>query len=443
MRVAFFSGCLCVAVLVAPSFADDWPQWLGPQRDSVWRETGIVDRFPEGGPKVRWRAPVGLGYSGPAVVAGQVFLMDYVKRTGTINNNPGSRDQLEGTERVLCLSAETGQVLWKHEYERPYHVSFGGGPRCTPTVAGGKVYALGGEGNLWCLDAETGQVLWSKDFVKDHGAATPFWGVAAHPLVDGDVLYCVVGGEGSVAVAFDRHTGREIWRALSAPAQGYCPPTMIEHAGRKQLLIWHSETVNSLNPLTGDVYWTVPVKPSYEMSITAPRKLGDFLFVTGYNEAGALLKLGQTDGKPSATVVWRGTPRNAVYCANSTPFLEDGMIYGCDVGSGKLMGVRLETAERVWETWAPTLGEVTRGGRYATACLVKHEDRFVLFNEQGDLILAKLSPQGYEELDRANLLAPTNSVFGRALVWSHPALADRCVFARNDKELVCVSLAKE
>ncbi len=119
------------------------------------------------------------------------------------------------------------------------------------------------------------------------------------------------------------------------------------------------------------------------------------------------------------------------------------MIYGCDVGSGKLMGVRLETAERIWETWAPTLGEVTRGGRYATAFLVKHEDRFVLFNEQGDLILAKLSPQGYEELDRANLLAPTNSVFGRALVWSHPALADRCVFARNDKELVCVSLAKE
>jgi outer membrane protein assembly factor BamB len=443
MRMAFFSGWLCVAVLVAPCLADDWPQWLGPQRDSVWRESGIVDRFPASGPAIRWRAPVALGYSGPAVAGGRVFLMDYVKRTGTINNNPGSRDQLQGTERVLCLSADTGQVLWKHEYERPYNVSFGGGPRCTPTVAGGKVYALGGEGNLWCLDAETGRVLWSKDFVKDYGAETPFWGVAAHPLVDGDVLYCLVGGTGSVAVAFDRHTGREIWRALSAPAQGYCPPTMIEHAGRKQLLIWHSETVNSLDPLTGEVYWTVPVKPSYEMSITAPRKLGDFLFVTGYNEAGALLKLGQTDGKPSAEVVWRGTPRNAVYCANSTPFLEDGMIYGCDVGSGKLMGVRIETAQRIWETWTPTLGEVTRPGRYATAFLVKHEDRFVLFNEQGDLILAKLSPQGYEELDRANLLAPTNSVFGRDLVWSHPAFANRCVFARNDKELVCVSLAKE
>jgi outer membrane protein assembly factor BamB len=443
MRIVLSSACLCVTILITSALADDWPQWLGPERDSVWRETGIVDRFPDGGPTVLWRTPVAMGYSGPAVSDGRVFLMDYVKRSGTVNNNPGGRDELEGTERVLCLAADTGRLLWKHEYERPYSVSFGGGPRCTPTVAGDKVYALGGEGNLWCLDVQSGRVLWSKDFVKDYGATTPFWGVAAHPLVDGDVLYCLVGGPGSVAVAFDRHSGREIWRALSAPAQGYCPPTMIEHARRKQLLIWHSETVNSLDPSTGEVFWSIPVKPSFEMSIAAPRLLGDFLFVTAYNEASALLRLGQSGGKPTAEVVWRGTPRNSVYCANSTPFLEDGMIYGCDVNSGKLMGVRLETAERVWETWEPTLGEVERGGRYGTAFLVKHEDRFVLFNEQGDLILARLTPQGYQELDRANLLSPTNQVFGRELVWSHPAFANRCVFVRNDKELVCVSLAAQ
>jgi outer membrane protein assembly factor BamB len=443
MRLAMMSVFLWVVVSVAPGRADDWPQWLGPERDSVWREAGIVDRFPEDGPKVLWRTPVALGYSGPAVSGGRVFLMDYVKRSGTVNNNPGGRDKLEGTERVLCVAADTGRLLWKHQYERPYNVSFGGGPRCTPTVAGDKVYALGGEGNLWCLDVQSGRVLWSKDFVKDYGAATPFWGVAAHPLVDGDVLYCLVGGPGSVAVAFDRHSGREIWRALSAPAQGYCPPTMIEHGGRRQLLIWHSETVNSLDPLTGEVFWSSPVKPSFEMSICAPRLLGDFLFVTAYNEASALLRLGQSGGRPTAEIVWRGTPRNSVYWANSTPFLEDGMIYGCDVNSGKLMGVRMETAERVWETWAPTLGEVERGGRYGTAFLVKHEDRFVLFNEQGDLILARLTPQGYQELDRANLLSPTNQVFGRELVWSHPAFANRCVFARNDKELVCVSLAAQ
>lgn len=443
MRMAFLSILLCLTATLSPGFADDWPQWLGPQRDSVWRETGILQRFPEGGPRVLWRAPVALGYSGPAVAEGRVFVMDYEVESGKVTNNPGARDMLQGTERVLCLDAKTGGLLWKHEYPRPYRVSFGGGPRCTPTVVGGKVYALGGEGNLWCLDAQTGRVLWSKDFVEDYGAETPFWGVSAHPLVDGDVLYALVGGPGSVAVAFDRHSGREIWRALSAPAQGYCPPTMIEHGGRKQLLIWHSESVNSLDPMTGQVFWTVSVKPSFEMSICAPRLLGDDLFVTAYNEASALLRLGQSDGQPTAEVVWRGNPRNSVYCANATPFLEDGMIYGCDVNSGKLMGVRMETAERVWETWEPTLGDVQRGGRYGTAFLVKHEDRFFLFNEQGDLILARLSPEGYEELDRARILEPTNEVFGRALVWSHPAFAYRCVFARNDKELICVSLAEE
>ncbi len=443
MRAATNCSLLFLVFLATPCLADDWPQWLGPQRDSVWRETGIVDRFPQDGLPVKWRAPVSLGYSGPAVAGGRVYVMDYVKRSGRVANNPGGHDQLEGTERVLCLAADTGELLWQHEYDRPYKMSFGGGPRCTPTVGDGRVYALGAEGNLWCLDAETGKVLWSKDFVKDYGAETPFWGVAAHPLVDGDMVYCLVGGEGSVAVAFDKNTGREIWRALSAPTQGYCPPTMIEQAGRKQLLIWHTETINSLDPRTGATYWSVAVKPSFGMSITAPRKLGDDLFVTGYNEAGALLKLGETGGKPAADVVWRGTARTAVYCANSTPFLEDGMIYGCDVNSGNLMGVRLASGERLWETLEPTLGANARRGRYATAFLVKHQDRFVLFNELGDLILARLSAQGYQELDRTHILEPTNEVFGRTLVWSHPAFANKCLFARNDKELVCVSLAAE
>ncbi len=142
MRIVLSTAFLCVAILITPGWADEWPQWLGPQRDSVWRETGIVDQFPDGGPTVLWRAPVAMGYSGPAVSGGRVFLMDYVKRSGTVNNNPGGRDQLEGTERVLCVAADSGRLLWKHEYERPYSVSFGGGPRCTPTVAGDKVYAL-------------------------------------------------------------------------------------------------------------------------------------------------------------------------------------------------------------------------------------------------------------------------------------------------------------
>ncbi len=439
MRTGSIALVPLLLALVAPASADDWPQWLGPRRDSVWRAEGVVREIPGSGLKVKWRAAVAYGYAGPAVADGKVYVLDYVKSAGEIANNPGRRDKLQGKERVLCFDAASGKLLWKHEYDRPYYISYGGGPRCTPTVAGGKVYALGAMGNLSCLDAASGKLLWSKDFVKDYGLEVPMWGVAAHPLVEGDGLYCVVGGPGSVAVAFDKDTGRERWKALSASEPGYCPPTMIEHAGTRQLIIWHAESINALSLDDGSVYWSVPLKPAFGMAITTPRKLGPHLLVTGYGNAGVLLRL--DDDKPAAEVVWRGTPKTAIYCANSTPFLQDGMIYGCDISTGALMGVRLTDGERLWQTLDPTTGGERRG-RYGTAFIVKHEDRFFLFSETGDLILAKLSPEGYRELGRFPVLEPTSQTFGRPVVWSHPAFAGRCMFARNDKEIVCLDLSE-
>src|SRR6516165_3187137 len=138
---------LCVTTAV---WADDWPQWLGPQRASIWSEKGIIDSFPKNGLKAKWRQPVGFGYAGPAVAKGRVFVADFVKQEGKITNNPGKRDVLVGMERVLCFDAKTGDLLWKHEDKRTYSLSFPAGPRCTPTVDGNRVYALGAEGNLLC-----------------------------------------------------------------------------------------------------------------------------------------------------------------------------------------------------------------------------------------------------------------------------------------------------
>ncbi len=434
--------CLLASIFVqsAPARADDWPQWLGPQRDGVWRETGIVEKFPDDGLKVLWRVPVALGYAGPAVANDRVFVMDFVRQSGKIANNPGKRDALEGTERVLCFAADTGRLLWKHENETIYSVSYGSGPRCTPTVDSGKVYALGAEGNLTCLNAEDGSVLWSKDLKKEYKTKSPIWGFAGHPLVDGDTLYCLVGGEGSIVVAFDKNTGRELWRALSADDAGYCPPSIIEHAGTRQLIMWTPVGLNSLNPKTGEPYWSLPLKPAYNMSIMAPRKLGDHLFASAIGNVGALIKLDTT--KPGAKIVWRGTPKTGVYCSNSTPILNDGMIYGNDCGSGALVAARIEDGKRLWETFQPSTGG-TKGAAHGTVFLVKHEDRFFLFSETGDLVLAKLSPEEYKEISRFHVLEPTTEAFGRKVVWSHPAFANKCLFARNDKELVCVSLAAD
>ena len=437
MRLILPSLLLSILFMPGILHADDWPQWLGAQRDSVYREDGVVRRIPEQGLNVEWRVPLDWGYAGPAIVGNRLFVMDYKCAEGKLTNNPAARDRTEGKERVKCFDIRNGSLLWTHEYDRPYNFSYAGGPRCTPTVDGTRVYALGAEGNLWCLGAEDGRVLWSKDFVKDYGAETAIWGVAGHPLVDGDRLFCVVGGEGSVAVAFNKHTGEEIWRALSASQPGYCPPTMIEHGGRRQLLIWHGDAINALDPESGEVMWSIPLKPNYGMAIAAPCKLGADLLVTGFG-AAALLRLDEGAGRPE--VAWRGTPKTALYCGTSTPFLENGVAYGCDANTGALMAVRLSDGKRLWQTLEPTSGG-DRRDRYGTAFLVKHENQFFLFSETGDLSIARLSPERYEELGRFHVLEPTNQTFGRPVVWSQPAFANRCMFARNDTELVCVDLA--
>jgi outer membrane protein assembly factor BamB len=429
---------LVCLVLAAPARADDWPQWMGPNRDDVWRETGIVEKFPAGGPKILWRTPIAGGYSGPAVAGGRVFVTDFVRESGEAKNDPGLRAELKGSERVLCLDATSGAILWKHEYPCPYSISYPAGPRATPTVSGGKVYCLGAEGNLVCLDAERGTPIWSKDLKKEYRTAVPMWGFAGHPLVDGNRLICLVGGQGSVAVAFDKDTGRETWKALSAPEPGYCPPTIIEAGGQRQLLIWHPEGLNSLNPETGAVYWTEPLKPQYAMSITAPRQAGDFLYASGIGNCAALFRL--DSARPAASVVWDGKPTTAVYCANSTPAIEKGVIYGNDCQVGNLRAVKLDTGERLWETFQPTTGGDRRAS-HGTAFLTRHEGRYFVFSETGDLIIARLTPEKYEEISRARLLEPTGECFGRAVVWCHPAYANRCVFVRNDKEIVCASLA--
>ncbi|MFM8435383.1 MAG: PQQ-binding-like beta-propeller repeat protein, partial [Planctomycetia bacterium] len=315
----------------------------------------------------------------------------------------------------------------------------------------GKVYVLGAEGNLTCLDAATGRPIWAKDFKRDYGAPTPIWGFCGHPLVDGDQLVCLVGGEGSVAVAFDRHTGQERWRALSASESGYCPPTLVEGAGHRQLLIWDADKLNSLEPTTGRVLWSQPLKPMYGMSIMAPQvadtKQGRVLYASGIGRVGALYTLAADE--PGARVLWRGQPKSAVYCANSTPFIDGDTLYGCDCDTGFLTAVDLATGDRLWETGRPTMGD--RRGKHGTAFLVRHRPagtdqaaagRTWIFSETGDLILANLLPTGYEEVGRMHVVDPTNECFGRDVVWSHPAFAERCVFVRNDRELVCVSLAE-
>lgn len=430
---AFFSAVL---LGTTSGHADDWPQWMGPQRDNVWRESGIIEKFPAGGPKVLWRTPIAGGYSGPAVAGGKVFITDYVTADNVKVDN-FKREEFSGTERVLCLNEANGDVLWTHEYPVKYTVSYPAGPRCTPVVDGNKVYTLGTEGHLFCFDVQSGDVLWSKNFLQDYKTKTALWGYASHPLIDGDKLICIVGGEGSHAVAFNKVTGTEIWRTLSAPEQGYSPPTIIEHAGLRQLILLRPNAVSAVNPETGIEYWSVPYEATNGSVIMSPIQQDNLLYCAGYSNKNMLIEMA-ADGK-GAQVLWEELPKSAISPVNVQPIRVDGMVFGFDQ-SGMLYGMDLKSGDRVWGTATPLGSERPQGS--GTAFIVRNGDNFWMFNELGELLITRLTPTGYTEIDRVRVIDQTNNAFGREVVWSMPAFANRRIYVRNDREIICLDVAR-
>jgi outer membrane protein assembly factor BamB len=426
--------CLHAGALLA----EDWPEWLGAGRDSVVRETGYLQSIPAGGLKTDWRVPIGGGYSGPAVAAGRVYVTDYQARSGSNTNNPGGRDKREGQERILCLDAKTGNEIWQHGYDRPYYISYSSGPRATPTVDGDRVYALGAEGDLICLGTSDGKVRWQKSLPAAYKTNTPDWGYAAAPLVVGELLICLAGGQGSVVVALDKQSGEEKWRALSASEIGYCAPSIIEVAGMRQLLIWTADALYGMEAASGAVHWTAPLKPSYGMAIAVPRLQGNRLFASGIGEVGAMFEIA-ADGK-SIKELWRGKPKTALYSANAPALFEKDTLYGADNGSGQFIAAQASDGTRLWETFEPTSGG-NRRASHGTAFVVRQGDQHWLMSERGDLILAQLSPDAYKEIGRAHVIEPTSDAFSRPVVWSHPAFANRHAYIRNDKEIIAVDLS--
>ncbi len=422
--------------------AEDWPQWRGAGRLGVWHEEGIVDRFPDSGLHVAWRTPLGSGYAGPAVAGGRVFVLDW-------RQDPDSRT-LDGTERVVALDEETGAVLWTHAWRTSYRglmARYAIGPRATPTVDGDRVYAVGATGRLWCLDAGSGAVVWSTDYVAEYDTSVPTWGVTSAPLVDGERLIALVGGEpDALVVAFDKRTGREIWRALEVVGEmGYAQPIIYEAGGARQLIIWHPAALVSLDPETGSVYWDQAWEAGMGMSIVTPVRSDNYLLVSQFYNGSLMLRL--NPDRPAATELWRGASRSelphqtdGLHAVMSTPVIVGDHIYG--VGSyGELRGLDAASGARLWDT-----GDMTPQERWGTAFIVRHGDRYFASNGEGDLIIARFTPTGYVEIDRTHLIEPTSEVgrsraWIRTVNWSHPAYANRHVVHRNDREIIRASLA--
>lgn len=413
---------LCIAAVL---HAEDWPQWRGLHRDGVWHETGILQSFPSGGLKVLWRVPVGTGFSSPVVAQGRVYVTDsHVTRTNAFEN-------------VRCLDAGTGKTIWVHPYDVVYP-EYGAdpdhpfGPVATPVVAHGKVYTFGRMSDLLCLDTVTGRVLWRHELPKEYGTKEDLRGPNCSPIVESNLVIIAIAKSREVSiVAFNKDSGRLVWEALDEIPSN-TSPIVIDFAGRRQLIVWAYKSVAALDPVTGRVLWRqeIPIWGNY--AVPTPVWKDDLLLLSGL-----MLKLHRDE--PGSSVLWPDEMRPLrIYVSDtSTPLLQDGLVFS-PTRKGELLCLDATTGNQLWQTNG--ISESTSGASIHMTAVPSIRSAF-LFTDRGDLILSRLAAAGYQEFSRFHLLEPTADYGQRKMAWVPPAFSGQRVFARNDKELVCASLA--
>jgi len=409
---AVIAAVFVTGAVVHTAFGEDWPRWRGPRGDGTWNAPKLPEKWPAEGLRQLWRQPVGGGDAGVVVADGRVYTMDLQKKP-------------EEVERVLCFDAASGKPLWTHSYAVTYgNLQHGNGPRAAPTVNDGRVYTLGALGHLFCLDAATGKTIWSEDMVQKHGARLPTWGFAASPLIFENLVIIHTGAvpEGCY-IALDRRTGRQIWRSVDDRC-GYCTPIIIKHNNKPQLICWTPSNIRGLDPRDGKPLWAIPYKVTYGVSIASPIFQEGIVFVSGYWEGSKAIRLGKN--ATDATLLWE--EKQLLRGEMSQPLYRDGHVYLLDRSNG-LTCFKLATGEKIWDDGH----RMTPRGSDPQASLVWLGDgnRAIILNAEGNLILARLSPAGYDEQSRTKIIGKT---------WAHPAFAGHCVFARDSRELVAVSL---
>jgi outer membrane protein assembly factor BamB len=338
-------------------------------------------------------------------------------------------------ERVLCFDEMTGRLLWSHRYGVDYpDWAFEpnvGGPRATPIVGDGQLFTLGALGHLFCLDAAKGRVVWQRSLARDY-EVKEFTGITASPLIEKELLILYMCGKpGACVVAFNKNSGKEVWRALD-DSFTYSSPMIFTAGGRKQLIVWTQEAVTSLDPRTGRTWWREAVRTPGDMAVATPVFAHQRLFVAG------LMFQFEAD-KLAPSVLWPESraPTKRILSNTSTALLQGNYLFSART-SGELVCLEAETGRQVWETNSVT--DLKNGSSiHLTPC----GDAVFLFTDRGDLIRARLTSGGYREISRAHLLEPTSPFGDRKCAWTPPAYADRHVFARNDTELVCASLEAE
>jgi outer membrane protein assembly factor BamB len=432
--VTVVAGVVGAFALLAPALEAQtpsggaWRQWGGPDRNFITDSTGLAETWPEGGPPALWTRPLGTGHSAILVDDGRLYTM---YRVGN-GRSGGGRGQgpWDAEEVVVSLDAASGRTIWEHTYpSRREDFSFGAGPHSTPLIVGERLFTIGTNKQMFAFDKKSGRVLWSHDLVKEYGAPellirpTVKSGYGCSPIAFRDTVICSVGGPGQSVMAFNQADGRVAWKSgdfLTSEA----PPILIDIAGRPQLVVVGGGTVNGLDPVTGAILWSHPHDPGNDLNCSTPLWGPDQMLVvsSAYKAGSRGIRLTTESDAILAQEAWF---TNRVRFMFLSALRLGDFVYGTtgDFGPAFLTALDVRTGRAAWQH---------RG--FGRASIIYADGKAIILDEDGDLALAKLAPEGVTILSEARVFNTTS--------WTVPSLAGTTLYARDREKILALDLGR-
>lgn len=395
-----------LALTASIAAAADWPQFLGPDRNGISPETGLMKSWPKDGPKEVWRVKGGVGMSGLAISGGK--LMTLVQK--------------DGKQVLLALDAKTGKVIWETPLAPEYENQMGNGPRGTPAISGDQVFVYTGEGILIAASIKDGKILWKHHPVSELGGTPADYGMACSPLVVGSQAIVTPGAPGAAVVAYDAKSGKLAWKTGDDPA-GYSSPALLKVGGKEQIVVFTGASAIGVQPGSGELLWRYPYETEFNCNIATPLAVDGRVFIScGENHGCVLLDV---SGKEPA-VVWESQGTKSILKNEwQTAIQLGGHLYGFDnVGSAgpvtHLACINAADGKPVWQK-----------SRFGKGNLIAADGKLFLSTMKGELVVLAATPKGYEELGRKTVLGTTRQA---------PTLSSGLVYLRDDKEIVCLDV---
>lgn len=404
--------CLVLELWCLQIQAEDWPQFLGKNRNGNSSETSLIDAFPASGPTIRWRVPGGVGMSAIAVQG----------------DNALTTWNAEGKQWLVALDSSTGKQKWKTELGQAYKNPMGDGPRATPTISEKSVYAYSGEGILASVDLETGRIRWRVDVMEELSAKPSDYGMSCSPLVVDDRVIVHAGAAEAAVVAFSITDGKRLWTSGNGHA-GYSSPVLMDIAGNLQVISFTGTCVMGIDPKNGNNLWSYPFETDYGCNTACPVWIDNGVFISsGENHGSVLLDLKKENGTYRVSERWKSLDSKSVMRNEwQTSIVVGDFLYGFDnVGAAGPVShfscIEAKTGKSVWQKL-----------RFGKGNLTYADKKFWLTTIDGELVIAKADPKGFQELSRASLVGKNRQTL---------TIAGGYGYLRDDAEVLCIELKK-